>query len=162
MQNKIIKIPLILVAALFLYILIANQSGCPELDQLTQPSNPYSSTPSTQNTPTEQMETTRPTINLTSPSQGSFYNAKTYVTVSASAWDASGIQKVVFEANGNPGVWSNSDSYTDYNEPYVWNFYTDGHGGSPQAPMSLRATAYDNYGNSRSTGWVYIYIGPNR
>ncbi|MEW6686678.1 MAG: Ig-like domain-containing protein [Candidatus Edwardsbacteria bacterium] len=145
---------IILKRALTLFTLILSliPLGCEEyLGEYLR--EPYSSTPTTQYTPTEKMETTLPTINITSPSKDSHFPWGGTAVIRVNAYDASGIQKVTFSAI--PG----GHSYTAYSEPWEWYWRLPGRSGDGGAQWySITATAYDNYGNSRSTS-IHIRVG---
>ncbi|MEK7576499.1 MAG: Ig-like domain-containing protein [Patescibacteria group bacterium] len=91
-------------------------------------------------------DTTPPTVSITSPAPWSTYSAGQTVTVTATAFDAGDISKVVFSKSG-------SDVNTDYYAPYEFSMPITGLG-----QHAWFATAYDNNGNHTMAGPIYFNI----
>jgi hypothetical protein len=89
-------------------------------------------------------DTTAPSVSLTSPSNGSSFNAGSTVTASASASDNVGVTKVEFYLN-------NSLKCTDTSSHYSCSFSMP-----TGSNLPLKAKAYDAAGNSKESSIVYI------
>ncbi len=86
------------------------------------------------------LDTTAPTVSVTSPANGSTAARSSQVTISASASDNVGVWKVEFRVNG-------SLKCTDATAPYACTWYV---GSAPGTSNSIEARAYDASGNSTS------------
>lgn len=85
-------------------------------------------------------DNTLPTVSITSPSNGTFVEKTSNVTISANAADNIGISKVLFYINDNLEC-------TDTTSPYTCGFKATGRLGST---FNIKATAYDKSNNTSS------------
>ncbi|MDP8910951.1 MAG: Ig-like domain-containing protein [Actinomycetota bacterium] len=89
-------------------------------------------------TTTTSVDTTKPTVSITSPANGSSVTSRTTVRIAASASDNIGVAKVEFWVNGSRKCTDSTASYTcDW---YVWN--------NPGATNWIRVVAFDAAGNT--------------
>lgn len=94
-----------------------------------------------------------PSCVITAPQNNSTHTLGSVVQVAVNATDSDGsISQVSFFLDDNP-----APELTDYEAPYAWNWYT---GGITPWGHTLRAVAYDDLGNSRSTSISIILLPP--
>lgn len=89
-------------------------------------------------TPTSTLDTTKPTVAITSPSNGSTVSRRSNVTISATASDNVGVTKVEFIVN-------NTLKFTDTASPYSYTWSVPN---TKNVQYTLTAKAYDAIGNS--------------
>ncbi len=88
-------------------------------------------------TPPENLDTTAPSINITSPTNGALVSRRAYVTIAASAQDNVSVTRVEFYVNGTLLC-------TDTSSPYNCSWKVPGRAGKE---YNLSAKAYDSAGN---------------
>ncbi len=84
-------------------------------------------------------DTIRPSITITNPTNGAIVQRRGDVTVTASATDNVGVDRVTFSVDGNVS--------TDFSPPYSYSWSVSG---KPNARYTITATAYDAANNSSS------------